>query len=300
MGITSDRVFDTPELLEMILLGVPQRDLLTSAQRVCHQWLLHLHTSKPLLRAIGFAPYEDRGSPPPGDRAFNELLVDRFPKFLVHDVPSMARQEPMHGRPERARRHDKACQEALAAGSSAGGTWLSMQIAQPPLRKIAVVDHMCMLSSPRTKALRFRGVCDFPDGMLMGELFFTGMRRVGTQPPPPRDSESPGPPPPADARTEAERHPGRPVGFSLTCKKVDIRGAFLYCDNGAEESDWSWENRDDADVQMTDAAAVLHAQTDAVLVFWMGNVDDTYWAEADWHYFSRRSGEQYPGGDTTA
>ncbi|KAJ1327005.1 hypothetical protein MN608_08454 [Microdochium nivale] len=326
MGIASDRVFGTPELLEMILLGVPQLDLLTSAQRVCHQWLLHLHTSRPLLRAIGFAPEneDDDSTSPPGMRAFSPLLVDRFPKFLLHYVPSLARQEPMLGRLERARRHEKACEQALAAGagarsavgsavgSAAGGSWLSMQVAHPPVRKIAVVDHMCMLSSPRTKGLRFRGVCDFPDGMLMGDLFFTGMRRVGTQLQPPspsslspasqqrQGSESPESPPPAEAMAEVERHPGQPVGFSLSCKEVDIRGAYLYCDNGVGESEWSWVNRETEEMDLTDAAAVLHAQTDAVLVFWMGCVDDTYWAEADWHYFSRKSGEQYPGGDEAA
>ncbi|KAH7009447.1 uncharacterized protein B0I36DRAFT_370378 [Microdochium trichocladiopsis] len=194
MPSASERVFGTPELLELIFLALPQRDLFAAAQRVCQKWHRHILTSICLQRLLGFAPDDNR---PSTTREHGDLLLQRFPKLLMRTY-----------------------------------------------------------TFPQSTGRQFRGVYDFPEGLLMGELIFTGMQRLG-----------PGFP---GARTDPEP-PGRPVSFSLSCRRTDVEAACRYWDGGAEESYWCWEDRERE--TMGDEAGVLAAQTDAVLVFWMGNVD---------------------------
>jgi hypothetical protein len=49
-------VFGTPELLEMILLGLPIRHILASAERVCRSWKATIDGSIKLQRALFFQP----------------------------------------------------------------------------------------------------------------------------------------------------------------------------------------------------------------------------------------------------
>ncbi|KXJ89012.1 hypothetical protein Micbo1qcDRAFT_165786, partial [Microdochium bolleyi] len=80
----TERVFGTPELLELILLVFSQRDLLTAAQRVCQDWHRNILASMCLQRLLGFAPDD---SILPAERRHSELLLLRFPKLIVHDIP---------------------------------------------------------------------------------------------------------------------------------------------------------------------------------------------------------------------
>lgn len=51
-----EKVFDKPELHEMILLHLPLRDLLR-AQQVCHSWRDTVQSSSKILKALFFKPY---------------------------------------------------------------------------------------------------------------------------------------------------------------------------------------------------------------------------------------------------
>ncbi|KAL4954382.1 hypothetical protein BDW69DRAFT_163300, partial [Aspergillus filifer] len=61
-GITrsaANRVLETPELLEMILVQTDMRTLLISAQRVCRTWKALIDHSPSLQRALFFTPVKD-------------------------------------------------------------------------------------------------------------------------------------------------------------------------------------------------------------------------------------------------
>ena len=50
------KALETPELLELILLELPMKDLLLNAQRVCRRWKANIDGSIKLQRALFFTP----------------------------------------------------------------------------------------------------------------------------------------------------------------------------------------------------------------------------------------------------
>src|SRR5580700_1018744 len=59
---TSEQVLYNPELLECILLHLPERDLLVNAQRVSQLWNAIITTSPTLQRILYFQPFPSEDS----------------------------------------------------------------------------------------------------------------------------------------------------------------------------------------------------------------------------------------------
>ncbi|KAK5693458.1 hypothetical protein LTR97_010027 [Elasticomyces elasticus] len=53
------KVFGTNELAEMIFLGLPIRDVLTSTQRICREWKAVIEGSLPIQQALFRKPISD-------------------------------------------------------------------------------------------------------------------------------------------------------------------------------------------------------------------------------------------------
>ncbi|KAJ5389690.1 uncharacterized protein N7496_000758 [Penicillium cataractarum] len=74
-------VLTTPEILEMILLHTDMRTLLTSAQRVCRDWLNLIAKSPSIQKALFFTPIKDSewGTK---EKTINPLLAESFPPIF--------------------------------------------------------------------------------------------------------------------------------------------------------------------------------------------------------------------------
>ncbi|KAJ5787299.1 hypothetical protein N7457_002289 [Penicillium paradoxum] len=76
-----NRVLDTPEILEMILVRMDMRSLLTSAQRVCHSWTKLITKSPSIQKCLYFTPIKD--SEWGMEESFpNPLLTETFPSIF--------------------------------------------------------------------------------------------------------------------------------------------------------------------------------------------------------------------------
>jgi hypothetical protein len=126
------RALHTPEVLEMILLQVDMRTLLTSGQRVCYAWTNLIRTSRSLQRALFFMPIQE-SEWAAGEKTLNPLLAEVFPsifpakydecdeKFSIRELP-MAKDA-----------------EAMAIFGPLDASWRRMLVQQPPLSDIGVL-----------------------------------------------------------------------------------------------------------------------------------------------------------------
>ncbi|KAJ5175123.1 uncharacterized protein N7482_001000 [Penicillium canariense] len=85
----TNRVFATPEVLEIVLLQMDMRTLLTSAQRVCRGWMDLITKSPAIQKALFFTPIKESewGN---GAKTLNPLLADLFPSIF----PAKTRESP--------------------------------------------------------------------------------------------------------------------------------------------------------------------------------------------------------------
>jgi hypothetical protein len=74
-------VLNTPEILEMILIQTDIRTLLTSAQRVCRDWLNLVITSPSIQKALYFTPIKESEGEP-NEKTLNPLLKEGFPPMF--------------------------------------------------------------------------------------------------------------------------------------------------------------------------------------------------------------------------
>lgn len=130
MDSAMSQVMLSPELLEMILVQMDMRSLLTSAQRVCHRWASLINKSPSIQKALFFTPIK----PPEWgtDSMQNPLLVDAFPSFF-----------PAKDRPDRfkfdfsnlAATRDET---AMARFVRKDASWRRMLVQQPPIENIGL------------------------------------------------------------------------------------------------------------------------------------------------------------------
>ncbi|KAJ5360710.1 hypothetical protein N7517_009901 [Penicillium concentricum] len=111
-----DTALGTMEVLENILLHLDLKCILTSAQRVCHQWQDLISTSPSLQKHLFFQPDWDRE-----DKQRNPLLAEIFPDWFP-DFPTPAKRRKDHG---------------IEIGpDDIKPSWKRMLIQQPPIRDI--------------------------------------------------------------------------------------------------------------------------------------------------------------------
>ncbi|KAL2012437.1 hypothetical protein VTN00DRAFT_5155 [Thermoascus crustaceus] len=86
-----NRVLSTPELLELILLHLDMRTLLTSAQLVCHAWTDLITSSPSIQQALFFRCVPvDSSSRTSIKKVYNPLLAELFPPFFPQDPTTTA------------------------------------------------------------------------------------------------------------------------------------------------------------------------------------------------------------------
>ena len=88
------RALAAPDVLHLILLELPQQDLLL-VQRVCRLWRSLVSTSKVLLAALFLHPDSAVYWPHKTKVRLNPLLVSRFPAFFDH-TPSHGTDDPRY------------------------------------------------------------------------------------------------------------------------------------------------------------------------------------------------------------
>lgn len=131
----TNKVLDTPEILEMILARVDMRTLLTSAQRVCRDWVNLISKSPSIQKALFFTPIKDSewGME---KRFINPLLEETFPSFF-----------PARGRPKYYKFNFSdlpMTKNALAMAQFVRkeASWRKMLVQQPPVSGIGLL-HIC-------------------------------------------------------------------------------------------------------------------------------------------------------------
>lgn len=126
-----NQVLDSPELLEMILVQMDMRSLLTSAQRVCLHWASLINSSPSIQKALFFTPIKESewGA---DEKTPNPLLAETFPSIF-----------PARGRTDRFRFDfsDMAITKdasTMARFVRKEASWRRMLVQQPPIRTIGL------------------------------------------------------------------------------------------------------------------------------------------------------------------
>ncbi|KAJ7093266.1 hypothetical protein B0H15DRAFT_831848 [Mycena belliarum] len=133
LTIARDTVITTPELLVLVLVQLPMRDLLLRAPLVCKMWLATT-LSPDLQRALFFAPDLDPFSDAAAAPVHNPLLAELFPPFFAPRPPTR-----FDWPPARALTALPAA-AAPAAFAHPAASWRRMLVAQPPPRAMYVVQ----------------------------------------------------------------------------------------------------------------------------------------------------------------
>ncbi|KXJ87466.1 hypothetical protein Micbo1qcDRAFT_215835 [Microdochium bolleyi] len=259
------RVLGTPELLDAILLGLPQRDLLVAAQRVSQAWRAHITTSPLLMRRLFLHYYDPRAQDAPlQHREHSSLLLDYFPELIVHDLPtketSLARPSP------RIRALDPHLEKAFAARlNRPEASWQLMHVAMQPVRRIAKFEvRRYGPPSFAVSSARFLELEDFPHGLRMGDLHCEALMRL-------RPECNWNPPIPL-----AEQLVLRAKGVSLSCRPVDLLGLFLFF-RSVEEHGWQSEA---PALDLGDEALATLGHVHAVLIIDKDSVEGSHFDRA--------------------
>lgn len=154
-SLRSISALKSPELLEMILLHLDMRSLLTSAMGVCRKWRDLIRTSPSLRRALYFDADKTANEKNP---RFNPLLVELFRPLFDFTVMPLKRNGI-----------DDLAIEALPIGRRTrafyrrNASWRRMHVRQPPLEYLGVWKWTAsMLWTCTVKMIRY------PAGLRMG------------------------------------------------------------------------------------------------------------------------------------
>ncbi|KAF3386752.1 hypothetical protein F1880_000755 [Penicillium rolfsii] len=160
-------VLSTPEILEMILVQTDIRTLLTSAQRVCRDWLNLITTSPSIQKALYFAP-TNVSEEEPNEKTLNPLLMEKF-HFIF----------PSKDRPDSYSFDFSDLQwtkdsSSLTPMVRADASWRKMLVQQPPISELGFfgVFHAKRGDSARcSKIAAQERKQDKCKGLRMGRLF---------------------------------------------------------------------------------------------------------------------------------
>ncbi|KAL4966095.1 uncharacterized protein BDV14DRAFT_171599 [Aspergillus stella-maris] len=165
-----NRVLNTPELLEMVLVQLDMQTLLTSAQRVCRPWRAFITKSPSLQKILFFTPI--KGSSEWGlvidERSINPLLQEKFPTIF----PGKHRKRNPHHEFSFSNlpmtRNDKSMARFLHQDAS----WRRMLVQQSPAAPSGIglfyVYHA--KAADRSSSTRIPG-SKKTQGLRMGQLF---------------------------------------------------------------------------------------------------------------------------------
>ncbi|KAK7038336.1 putative f-box domain protein [Favolaschia claudopus] len=133
MSSAQHSVMVTPELVELVLLHLPMRDLLITAPLVC-KWWRDLTLKPTLQRALFFEP--DNLSLP---RIKNPLLAELFPPFFGSLIDHTASRWSWPGSAKTIMA--MPCSLAPEAFKRKEASWRRMLVSQPPARTMAVSER---------------------------------------------------------------------------------------------------------------------------------------------------------------
>lgn len=125
-----EKVVSTAELLELILLQLDLRTLLTAAQRTCRYWHSLVRDSPSLQKHLYFMPDENVS------KSWNPLLAEVFPSFFSRNGGSAAG----FGRFTFATFDMIQSPDKITAYNRKEASWRRMLVQQPPIRDFAFFD----------------------------------------------------------------------------------------------------------------------------------------------------------------
>jgi hypothetical protein len=125
-----EKVISTAELLELILLQLDLRTLLTAAQRTCRHWNSLIRESPSLQKYLYFAPDES------AFKSWNPLLAEAFPPFFSQTGGSATG----FGRFTFATFDMIHYPDKITAYNRKEATWRCMLVQQPPIMEFAFFD----------------------------------------------------------------------------------------------------------------------------------------------------------------
>jgi hypothetical protein len=156
-----DRVLETPEILEGILLKLPIRDLLVTAERVSKEWHIIIQSSPAIQEILFFRPRSRKSDE---EQSFNPLLQASFaPWFKNHDETSTRwgsglSFHDLDWNSSDFKRHAYARKDA---------SWRKMLPVQPAVKQLDVVSRRHAMGGDRECC----GESHFKDGVRMGTLY---------------------------------------------------------------------------------------------------------------------------------
>lgn len=163
VALTSQRrILDTPEILESILLQLPIRDLLVSAQRTNHAWH-NLISSSPAIQEALF--FQERRRNSGLETSFNPLLQASFAPWFkkAHEeeeprrIPGIVFQNLDWNRSD-AKREAYSRKEA---------SWRKMLPVQPAVKRLEVIKYTSSMGG----TFECNGEANFEEGVRMGVLY---------------------------------------------------------------------------------------------------------------------------------
>ncbi|GME22633.1 f-box domain protein [Neofusicoccum parvum] len=179
MGAGRDQVFRTPELLELILLHLPMRDLLL-AQRVCQTFRTLVRTSPTLQQALFFKPLPATALPQPSSPSYlrshpsrkptaeswerNPLLIPDFWPWFDRDDPTN-KYSPTLRDPDTLKTLPLATERRVWLRPEA--SWRRMLVVQPPVGQL---EMMRMFHGMSCDDLADGTLC-LGQGLTMGVLY---------------------------------------------------------------------------------------------------------------------------------
>jgi hypothetical protein len=130
-----DRVLNTLELLDMILTRVDMRTLLTSAQRVCRNWMNLINKSPSIQKALFFTPIADSewGM---NEKTLNPLLTETFASIFPAEDRSVYYKFNFSGL---ALTKDAPTMDRFVRKNA---SWRKMLVQQPPISEMGLL-HIC-------------------------------------------------------------------------------------------------------------------------------------------------------------
>lgn len=159
---TTSIALQTPEILEAILLQLPPRDLLVTAQRINHEWKLLISTSPALQEALFL---QNRARNTTTQPVFNPLLKASFAPWFEQsseDTPiSWPSGIDFHTLDWTA--NDSKANAHLRAEAS----WRRMLPVQPAVKRLVVELTYESMGGVRERT----GFVDFDGGVRMGTLY---------------------------------------------------------------------------------------------------------------------------------
>ncbi|KAJ5166695.1 uncharacterized protein N7482_005476 [Penicillium canariense] len=147
-----EKVVSTAELLELILLQLDLRTLLTAAQRTCRSWNILIRDSPSLQKALYFVPNENV------PKSWNPLLAEVFPSFFSeHGTAATNFGKFTFSTLDMIKYPDK-----IIAYNRKEASWRRMLVQQPPILELAFFDVILSRSVQYSQSIIRVSLQDLP------------------------------------------------------------------------------------------------------------------------------------------